>query len=321
LNINKTPKREKSSSPTTPSPSSVVDIRQKSQNFAVWECRFLIFNEIGSGSFGRVYRAVAKNDTRGIYALKIQQKSLILLKGAVQQVRREVAVQRLLSPYVFIARLYASWQTRSKLFTVLQYPVGGFGDMFGLWKEHGCLSECSVQIYGAELACAVDFLHRSDVIYRDLKLENIVLDSIGHVRLVDFGLSKWLKNGDRTSTICGTLQYMSPDVALEQPYSHYVDWWSLAVVLHILVTGKYPYPNANATHHRHLRFVDYSTPIGCSDILGELFDQMLAFPLARRLCTFQAFKSHEFFSGINFDDVEALKVGCTLCCPRTADVS
>ncbi|KIH54332.1 hypothetical protein ANCDUO_15524 [Ancylostoma duodenale] len=67
---------------------------------------------------------------------------------------------------------------------------------------------------------------------------------------------------------------MSPEVANEKPYSHSVDWWSLAVVLHILATGRYPYPNANATHHRHLRFVDYSTPLECCSELGNLFDQV-----------------------------------------------
>ncbi|KAK6054610.1 hypothetical protein COOONC_07885 [Cooperia oncophora] len=181
------------------------------------------------------------------------------------------------------------------------------GDMFLLWKEHGILPESSVRIYGAELALALDFLHNSDVIYRDLKLENIVLDSIGHVKIVDFGLAKHLKSGEQTNTICGTLQYMSPDVAAEKHYSHYVDWWSLAIVLHILITGKYPYPNANATHHSHLRFVDYSTPLTCSQELGDLFDQMLAFPHTTRLRSFEAFRKHKFFASINFDDVEALK--------------
>ncbi|KIH52749.1 hypothetical protein ANCDUO_17144, partial [Ancylostoma duodenale] len=100
---------------------------------------------------------------------------------------------------------------------------------------------------------------------------------------------------------------MSPEVANEKPYSHSVDWWSLAVVLHILATGRYPYPNANATHHRHLRFVDYSTPLECCSELGSLFDQMLAPPLNKRLCSFDGFREHAFFGTINFDDVPALK--------------
>ncbi|CAJ0599892.1 unnamed protein product [Cylicocyclus nassatus] len=189
----------------------------------------------------------------------------------------------------------------------LQYPIGGIGDMFALFREHGCLPNRAVQIYGAELGLALDFLHNNGVVYRDLKLENIVLDSLGHVRVVDFGLSKQLLNGEYTATICGTLQYMSPDVACEKPYSHYVDWWSLAVLLHILATGRYPYPNANATHHQELRFVDYSTPLECEHDLGGLFDEMLVPSFNKRLCTFDAFRKHDFFKSIDFEDVLALR--------------
>ncbi|KJH51360.1 kinase domain protein [Dictyocaulus viviparus] len=274
---------------------------------AIGEKNFIISNEIGNGTFGNVYRVIAKNNSRGIYALKIQQKSLIIGKHAVQQVRQEIAVQRLLPSHVFIARLYVSWQTRSKLFSVFQYPVGGIGDMFNLWQEHGVLPEQSVRIYGAELACALDFLHDHDVIYRDLKLENVALDSIGHIKMVDFGLAKVLKNGDQTNTVCGTLQYMSPDVASEKPYSHCVDWWSLAVLLHILVTGKYPYPNSSATHHRHLKFIDYSTPVNCSTEFGDLMNKMLVFPSRREIRTFNEFRNHIFFKSIDFDDVTDLK--------------
>jgi hypothetical protein len=74
-----------------------------------------------------------------------------------------------------------------------------------------------------------EFLHSRGVIYRDLKMENIVLDDQGHVQLVDFGLAKWLSCGDRTRTVCGTLQYMAPEIAAEQLYDHAVDWWSLGV--------------------------------------------------------------------------------------------
>lgn len=91
------------------------------------------------------------------------------------------------------------------------------------------------------------------MIYRDVKLENVVLDQWGHALLIDFGLAKKLKQGSSTGTICGTLQYMSPDVASGGTYSHYVDWWSLGVLLHILLTGIYPYPNSEATHHANLK--------------------------------------------------------------------
>lgn len=92
------------------------------------------------------------------------------------------------------------------LFAVSDY-VGG-GELLDLCRVHGTLPEPLVQILIAELALALDFLHNAGVIYRDLKLENVLLDDGGHCQLIDFGLAKWLRYGDRTSTICGTLQYM-----------------------------------------------------------------------------------------------------------------
>lgn len=100
----------------------------------------------------------------------------------------------------------------------MQYPEGGIGDLFNLWRDQGNFDEKTVRIYGAELICAIgkqkynvttaypDFLHRHGVIYRDLKLENVALDCDGHVLLIDFGLAKKLRENEKTTTICGTLQ-------------------------------------------------------------------------------------------------------------------
>ncbi|CAD6188389.1 unnamed protein product [Caenorhabditis auriculariae] len=215
--------------------------------------------------------------------------------------------KRHLPSHVFVARIYSTWQTRSKLFSVLQYPVGSIGDLFSVWRDRGSFSENAIRLIASELACALDFLHRHDVIYRDVKLENIVLDASGHVLLIDFGLAKKLRNGAYTNTICGTLQYMSPDVASGRPYSNYVDWWSLGVLLHVLFTGIYPYPNAEAAHHADLKFIDYSTPIGCSKQFGNLLDRILAVPLQHRLCSFTVFHAHPFFQNLSFRDVEDRK--------------
>lgn len=84
-------------------------------------------------------------------------------------------------------------------------------------------------------------------------MENVVLDEKGHIQLVDFGFSKWLGHDDRTMTICGTLQYMAPEIASGRPYGRAVDWWSLGVLLHVLLTNRFPYPVAQATHHEELR--------------------------------------------------------------------
>ncbi|CAI5444900.1 unnamed protein product [Caenorhabditis angaria] len=268
------------------------------------ERSFILERQLGRGSFGVVYCASAIHDNERKFAIKMQEKREIISKRAVLQVKREASIQRLLPAHPFVARTYSTWQTRTHLYSLLQYPPGSIGDLFTVWRQRGSLSEAAIRLIGAELASAIDFLHRNDVIYRDVKLENVVLDQSGHVLLIDFGLAKKLKNGVNTSTICGTLQYMSPDVSSGHPYSHYVDWWSLGVLLHILLTGIYPYPNSEITHHSKLRFIDYSTPLGCSREFANLMDRMLAVSTAHRLCSFTVLHAHSFFRSINFAKLE-----------------
>ncbi|CAB3402005.1 unnamed protein product [Caenorhabditis bovis] len=271
---------------------------------AVSEDSFVLEHQLGRGSFGVVYCASALHDATRKFAIKMQEKREIISKRAVQQVKREASIQRLLSAHPFVARTYTTWQSRSHLFSLLQYLPGSIGDLFNVWRQRGSLSEAAIRLIGAELACAIDFLHRNNVIYRDVKLENVVLDQNGHVLLIDFGLAKKLPNGASTSTICGTLQYMSPDVASGHPYGHYVDWWSLGVLLHILLTGIYPYPNSEVTHHKDLKFIDYSTPLGCSREFANLMDRMLAVSTHHRLCSFTVLHAHPFFGDIDFEKLE-----------------
>uniref|UniRef100_A0A1I7WTI5 Protein kinase domain-containing protein n=1 Tax=Heterorhabditis bacteriophora TaxID=37862 RepID=A0A1I7WTI5_HETBA len=266
-----------------------LETNQRAHNTGIFIEFIITFStQLGCGSFGCVYRVTAKDDRTGIYAVKVQEKARILSRNAVTQVKREASIQNcdafviniiwsfillFLSyasagvPHDFISRLYTTWQSRSKLYSVLQYSVGSLGDLFSLWRDYGNMIEGTIQIYAAELACAIGFLHRSNVIYRDLKLENIILDAEGHIQIVDFGLAKYLENGEKTGTICGTLQYMSPDVSSGNPYAHYIDWWSLGVIMHVLYTGRYPYPNAEVKHHK-----DLCTPVGCSSEFGNLLD-------------------------------------------------
>ncbi|CAI2347822.1 unnamed protein product [Caenorhabditis sp. 36 PRJEB53466] len=268
------------------------------------EKSFVLERQLGRGSFGVVYCASAIHDSERKFAIKMQEKREIISKRAVLQVKREASIQRLLPAHPFIARTYSTWQTRTHLYSLLQYPTGSTGDLFSVWRQRGSLSESAIRLIGAELASAIDFLHRHDVIYRDVKLENVVLDQWGHALLIDFGLAKKLKEGASTGTICGTLQYMSPDVASGRTYSHYVDWWSLGVLLHILLTGIYPYPNSEATHHANLKFIDYSTPLGCSREFANLMDRMLAVSTAHRLCSFTVLHAHPFFRPVNFAKLE-----------------
>ncbi|XP_063226239.1 serine/threonine-protein kinase S6KL isoform X2 [Bacillus rossius redtenbacheri] len=198
---------------------------------------FKVIDTISKGAFGKVYK-VRKKDTKEIYALKILSKSQIIADRAVQQVKDEVHIQSVCGHHPFIVNCPFYWQNRKRLFIVSNYVPGG--ELLKLCQEYGPLPEELVKIYVAEIALALDFLHNAGVIYRDLKLENILLDEECHTQLIDFGLAKWLKYGAKTTTICGTLQYMAPEVMSMEPYGHAVDWWSLGVVMCCLICGEPP---------------------------------------------------------------------------------
>ncbi|XP_049939534.1 serine/threonine-protein kinase S6KL [Schistocerca serialis cubense] len=201
----------------------------------VTENSFEVLDTISSGAFGKVYLA-CKRDTNQKYALKILSKSQILSQNAVEQVKDEVRIQSICGHHPFIVNCPYFWQNRKRLFIVTDYIAGG--ELLRICQDYGPLPEELVKVYVAEIALALDFLHNAGIIYRDLKLENLLLDEEGHLKLIDFGLAKWLKYGSRTTTICGTIQYMAPDIVSMEPYGHAVDWWSLGVIMCCLLTGE-----------------------------------------------------------------------------------
>ncbi|CAG9561775.1 unnamed protein product [Danaus chrysippus] len=166
---------------------------------------FEIAHTIAKGAFGEVYK-VKKLSENKEYALKVLNKSQVVSDNAVRQVKEEARIQAAVGHHVFIAGSVSRWQTKKRLYIVSEYIPGG--ELLALIEKYGKLPENLVKIFLAEIAIALDFLHNAGIIYRDLKPENILLDTDYHIRLIDFGLSKWLSIGSRTTTICGTLKYM-----------------------------------------------------------------------------------------------------------------
>ncbi|XP_054265352.1 uncharacterized protein LOC128988149 isoform X2 [Macrosteles quadrilineatus] len=177
------------------------------------------------------------NDIGEEYAMKILAKAKVVEENGINQVKDEVMIQSSCGHHPFIGACKYFWQNHRFLFIVSEYMCGG--ELWELVNKYRVLPEDLARIYIAEMAIALDFLHNAGVIYRDLKLENIVLDSCGHVKLIDFGLAKHLKYGRRTTTICGTLQFMAPEI-FEGLYGHAADWWSLGVISYLLLNGEYP---------------------------------------------------------------------------------
>ncbi|XP_053950523.1 serine/threonine-protein kinase S6KL-like isoform X1 [Anastrepha ludens] len=212
--------------------------------------QFHIAHLVARGAFGVVFKvinkryaqelqqqqssvAVQKKDVRTltlshpapIYALKVLKKSRIIEENGVQQIKDEADIQKLCGHHPFIVQQVDSWQNRRNLHILLEYVPNG-----ELFSKLTHFSLDLIRIYLAEIALAIDFLHNAGVIYRDVKPENILLTTNFHIKLTDFGLSKWLRLGATTRTMCGTFQYMAPEVLRGEPYGHAVDWWSLGML-------------------------------------------------------------------------------------------
>ncbi|KAL3274710.1 hypothetical protein HHI36_016086 [Cryptolaemus montrouzieri] len=205
------------------------------------EDKFKIIKEISEGSYSKVYK-VRQTDNGKFYALKVLSKSQVVSEDLVDQVKEEVNILKLCSHHPFIVSFLLCWQSKRSLYIVNDYIKGG--ELFDLLQLYYTLPVCLVKLYVAQIALALDFLHNAGVIHRDVKSENILLDCDGNVQLTDFGLSKWLSLGKSTNTICGTSEYMAPEIWTQETYNHAVDWWSLGILASLMLTGKVSFNEA-----------------------------------------------------------------------------
>ncbi|KAL3317373.1 hypothetical protein Ciccas_003968 [Cichlidogyrus casuarinus] len=183
-----------------------------------------------------------------------------------------------------------------------------FGELFHLWKQIKHFSESLCRFYLANIAITLDYVNKQSIIFRDLKMENLIVDAFGYLKLVDFGLSKSVKNVPhaRAFTICGTLQYTSPEMLSSRGYSYSSDWWSLGILAHIMYFGSYPVqPNDKMnTNQMYSQIIahDYAQ-IGPPELRNMLAHLLNKDPYKRTsLSTHMA--SMEFFKNkIDFDAV------------------
>ncbi|XP_066065087.1 microtubule-associated serine/threonine-protein kinase 1 isoform X1 [Chamaea fasciata] len=217
------------------------------------ESDFETIKLISNGAYGAVY-LVRHTATRQRFAMKKINKQNLLLRNQVHQafVERDILT---FAENPFVVSMFCSFQTRRHLCMVMEYVEGG--DCATLLKHIGALPLELARLYFAETVLALEYLHTYGIVHRDLKPDNLLITSLGHVKLTDFGLSKMglmslttnLYEGHmekdarefRDKQVCGTPEYIAPEVILRQGYGKPVDWWAMGIVLYEFLVGCVPF--------------------------------------------------------------------------------
>jgi serine/threonine protein kinase len=262
---------------------------------------FDLLNVIGRGSFGKVFQ-VRKKNTGKIFALKVLNKKTIIERNEVDHTKAERNIlQKLIHP--FLMNLHYSFQTPDKLYFVMDYVNGG--ELFYHLQKDRKFSEERTRFYCAEIVLGLEYLHSENVIYRDLKPENLLLTQEGHICLTDFGIAKeGLSDNDRTDTFCGTPEYLAPEILENNPYGKGVDWWSFGTLMYEMLNGLPPFYSQDI-QEMYTKIIsaplEFPQSFGGGPDAKSLIKQLLERDPEKRLTDPKKIKAHPFFKVIDWD--------------------
>ena len=258
---------------------------------------------VGKGSFGKVILVKYFNNEK-IYAMKILDKEEIIRRKQIKHTKTErLLLEKLNHP--FIAQLQFAFQDAKKLYLVTEFMQGG--ELFFHIKRRTGFKEVSAKFYMSQIFLAIDYLHKNGYIYRDLKPENILIDKEGNIKLTDFGLSKVIStDGDinTTNTLCGTLEYIAPEIFQRKPYDKSIDWFSFGVVLYEMLTGQLPF-NIKNEEFDESKYKNIKYPEKMSPEAKELIEKLIEIEPEKRLGynSSDEIRNSAFFKEVDFEKV------------------
>jgi serum/glucocorticoid-regulated kinase 2 len=237
-----------------------------------------------------------------LFAMKILRKSHLVRRRQIERTRTERKVLSVVN-HPFIMKLHYAFQSPDKLYLVLDYCPGG--ELFFHLSRFRRFPERVARFYAAELLLALGHLHKRGIIYRDLKPENVLLDAEGHVKLGDFGLAKAgiQHSCEGATSMCGTPEYMAPEVLAQQGHGFCVDYWGLGMLVYEMMTGLPPWYTTDRTRlFRRLRSAPLDIPTYFSQASANCVSALLDRNPRRRLGVtgIRAAMEHEFFRSISW---------------------
>uniref|UniRef100_A0A8D3C8W5 cGMP-dependent protein kinase n=1 Tax=Scophthalmus maximus TaxID=52904 RepID=A0A8D3C8W5_SCOMX len=282
---------------------------------------FNIIDTLGVGGFGRVELVQLKNEEAKTFAMKILKKRHIMDTRQQEHIRSEKHIMTE-AHSDFIVRLYRTFKDRKYLYMLMEACLGG--EVWTILRDRGSFEDSTTRFYTACVVEAFAYLHAKGVIYRDLKPENLILDSRGYAKLVDFGFAKKIGVCKKTWTFCGTPEYVAPEIILNKGHDVSADYWSLGVLMFELLTGSPPFsgPDPMKTYNVILRGIDMiEFPKKISKNAASLIKKLCRDSPSERLGNLKNgvkdIQKHKWFEGFNW---EGLRKG-TLTPPITPDVS
>jgi len=190
---------------------------------------------LGVGTFGRV-KLVVHTPTQTPYALKCMRKGQVIALKQVEHVMNEKKLLELCD-HPFFLNLAATYQDSDEIYMLLELALGG--ELFSILRERNNFSENISRFYAANVASAFAYMHDLQVVYRDLKPENLLFDATGYLKVVDFGFAKMIT--DRTWTLCGTPEYLAPEIIQNKGHNWSVDWWAFGILIFEMLFGQPPF--------------------------------------------------------------------------------
>ncbi|XP_060688150.1 cGMP-dependent protein kinase 2 isoform X3 [Hemiscyllium ocellatum] len=283
--------------------------RHASQSHSCWQISTHVQGAEISLEMIRLKEKVKMKNEDVTFAVKCIKKKYIVDTRQQEHIHSEKKIlEEACSP--FIVRLFRSFKDNKYVYMLLEACLGG--EIWSILRDRGCFDEFTAKFCTSCVTEAFDYLHRIGVIYRDLKPENLMLDSEGYIKLVDFGFAKKIGKGQKTWTFCGTPEYVAPEIILNKGHDFGVDFWSLGILVFELLTGSPPFSGFDQmmTYNLILKGVeklDFPKKVTKrpEEMIRRLCKQNPTERLGNLKNGINDIKKHRWFSGFNWEGLKA----------------